>query len=695
MAIKSLEVLAGEMGVLTAEPSGEAEATKQLRPQNRQIPSKLWNPIKDDLTQFIRDEIAVARTERGAFINKLAHYELVYDAPMPTEPKRHPFIGASNLTLPVIKEAVNTLVAQLIQSTLTSRPRWVLKDLAAEWEPFIDELQRFMDIAGDRDLHIGENAIPWIIEAAMLGTSILEVGWEVDVREQYRVTADGQNVYPHDQIFHDGPMTYPMNLADFFIRFGESHPDAIQRAQWVSKILRFNEVELNERSYSGKFPNIGPVLLQIPREPDVTVQVKEESEKTRPIRRTQHEIHEVWVRWAIKKGKRYSDLRVYYHEDSQTIVGAEFHPYHHGRRPFHRMIYFPRVGRFYGQGLCEMLEQIQEATSARFNQRSDNITMSSLKMFLKRKGVKGLMPGDPLYQGKIITVMDVHNDVRELQMGEIYPSTVQEELMLRDYGERLSGLNEAVIGSASPVSRTTASAQMMLLQEQAKRIDLTVRSIRGGLNGVGQDAMMLYMQYGTNGKAIAWMGEQGKIVEAIFSLPARIIELGLALRVQVPTSTQNLQVKRENSLAMYNLLVQMYEKMIPLAQALAPEQLPSVILAMVRSSQKFLGDVLETFDTTDPEGALAGLAVLERVLPAAEDLGGLERHARSVESAEIAASLDGLEDLLRSAESAGRRTDGVPSLSSQPERVPPAAGSPSGLGEDIFFGGDANGSGGG
>lgn len=686
-----------ELKVLTEEPEGESEAPIEETPIAAQIPSVMWDPICDDVTNFVRDEIWRALNERSDFEKKLARWKLVYDVPMPEGPKTFPFFGASNLTLPVVKEAVNTLTAQLVQATLTARPRWVLTDLAAEWETFIDEIETFLDIASERDLQIGKTAVPWIIEAAQLGTSVLEVGYEAIEKEYFQITSDGTGVFPKSLVMHDGPITYNMDLSDFIIRFGESD---IQRARWCAKRLRLNETDIIDHERSGRFQKGTWDLLKdlkpaddsrIPKQKELA----EDIEETKPHFREEFVFYEVWLSYNLKPRSKdngelpkMTEIVVYYNEKLQKIVGRQFHPYWHGKRPFIKLGYFPVPGRFYDQGLCEMLEQIQEAISSRYNQRSDNITLASLKIFLKRKGVRALQPGDPLYSGKILEVLDVHNDIREMKISEIYPSTVNEELMLRDYGERLSGTNEVTAGSAQPVSRTTASAQLALLQEQAKRIDLTVRGIRSGLDEIGSQAIDLYFQFGVNGKGLAWMGERGRTVEAVFRLPRRVVELGLAVKVQAPTSLQNRQVKRENSIAMFNLLTTLYQQMIPLAQGLAPDALPEVVRSMVGGAQKFMGDVLETFDISDPEEALAGLTVLERLLPRAEDLGGLEAFTRGAESAEVLEKLSGLEGLLREAEILRRRDTGVPESSRDAPRLPPPTGSPPELGTDILFGGE-------
>ena len=142
----------------------------------------------------------------------------------------------------------------------------------------------------------------------------------------------------------------------------------------------------------------------------------------------------------------------------------------------------------------------------------------------------------------------------------------------------------------------------------------------------------------------------------MFNLPERVIELGLGIRANVPTSMQNKQVMRENNIAMFNLLVQMYEKMAPLAAQMAPQQLPEFVHGMVRSAKKYMGNVLETFDQPDPDEVLAGLSVLERILPRPEDLGGLESYERGAASAEVLEGIERLEALYNEADaSLGRR----------------------------------------
>lgn len=679
----SLEFIAE---LLSNPPSDAGDEPQQDVVNVGNIPKELWEPEATNIVNFLSEQLAEAESERSDFIDKLVRWKEAYKAPLPERPKNFPIHNASNLTVPVIKETVNTLAAQLVQSTLTARPRWVMKDLAKEWEPFVDEVEDFLDIAQERDFDLEGEAIEWIIESAKLGTSIMEVAYKVDERRIYKYTPDGSRTYPSNIIHHDGPVLKKTPLQRFWIRF---HEKSIQSARWVSKEFEINEVELVERENNKKFENVDRVrmwLFNQAHTDDKVQEAEEEWEKTEPSSRETVNVHEIYLSWDIDGDGKFEELRIYFHRDSRTVLRAEFLPFWHGKRPFIKLGYFPVDDRFYDEGLCEMLEQIQKGISEMSNRRSDNAALANMAMILKRKMVKGLMPGDPLYSTKVIEVNDIHNDIREFRLSEIYPSTISEEQILRQYAERLAGTNEGIAGAAMPVSRTTASAQLALLQEQAKRIDLAVRNIRKGLNNVGVFVINLYFQYGVNEKAVAWMGERGLAVQGIFRLPRRVAEIGFALKASTPTSVQNRQVIRENKLQLFNLLVQAHEQLLPLVANLAPQKIPEVAHALVAASRKYLGDVLETFDETDPEGVLAGLATLERVLPRPEDLGGLEAFERGARESEILTQLSRLESLVKQAEASSRGREGLGPERGERERVSAPEGLPRGLDASILPG---------
>jgi hypothetical protein len=688
---------------LEREPEADREEPNQ-KPRNvLAIPKSLWTDEKVAcLRTFIDNELNLCETERGPMMIRLARWKEAYIAEMAKTPKNFPLYNSSNLTIPLIKETVHTLVGQLVQSTTQTRPRAILKDLAPEWEPYQDRLEKFLDLAAERDMGYEEGCVQAIIESAILGTSITEEPYEVDERHIYRYTAGGDKTYPDTVILHDGPKIRHIPIASFWIRNHEREPDT---ARWCAKRLLLSEMELREREANGKFYGIDQLIewYAKPKEegevsdasfqgelPDRVHQKEDELLEQREFLPSQIEIFEIFLSFDIDDDKRYEELVLYYHRPSQMFVGSIFLPYWEGKRGFQKWGYFPRTDRFWDEGIAEMLEQIQIAVSAIANRRADNATLANLKMILKRKILKNLQPGDPLYSGKIIEVNDIYNDVREFSMSEIYPSTINEEQLLRQVGDRLSGINEATTGSAMPVTRTTAAAQMALLQEQRNRIGLTISKIRKAQQQIMQTAFWRYNQFGTNNKGLLWFGERGRVIDVIFRMPRRLKELVQAIEINTPSSTQNSQVKRENSIAVFNLLVQLYREILPLVQALSPNILPVVVQSMVKGARKYMGDVLESFDTSDPDAVLEGLLVLERVLPAPENLGGVESFDQRASSAQEIDALSRVEGLLREVEAT---RDGEHRTSAgggeRPRRTAPPEGNGRGDTSGLLFGGES------
>ena len=125
---------------------------------------------------------------------------------------------------------------------------------------------------------------------------------------------------------------------------------------------------------------------------------------------------------------------------------------------------------------------------------------------------------------------------------------------------------------------------------------------------------------------------------------------------------------------------------------MAPEQMPEYIHGMVRSAKKYMGNVLDNFDQPDSDEILAGLTVLERVLPKPEDLGGLATFERGAESAEVLEGIARLEGLYREADAVAERRRGVANerrdgkATASPKGIPPGDISSIGIGGQL--GGD-------
>jgi hypothetical protein len=275
--------------------------------------------------------------------------------------------------------------------------------------------------------------------------------------------------------------------------------------------------------------------------------------------------------------------------------------------------------------MCEILEHLQEEISTIHNQRIDNATIANLRIILVARLIKGLRPGDRLWSGKVVRVQDVKADVGTLQLGDVYPSTVANETISNQYVERVSGIGETAAGTARPVTRTTATAQLALLEELNRRFDKVVKGLRRTLRGAYRDTTDLFFKMGTGGLAEEWLGmKRGQRLEQFLMLPADVLKRKVKIQINATRSTVNREVEFQSQIAVWQLLIQMWQQILQTATQLGQSAIvPLLAHEFIAAVKPVFKKVMQYADAPDPDQAISVLSVLERVLPAPEDMGGM------------------------------------------------------------------------
>lgn len=617
-----------------------------------EVPAELYDEA--EMVEYIDEELDRAESERWSFIDNIARWKEAYAAP-DRGPKDFPFIGASNLVVPLIKEHTDTIVAALTQTILVPGPTWIFKHYSEEWSDFKNITEQFLDLSARRELNYPDRMEDFIREGVKLGTGISEVGHDIKNRKYYLYSIDGKQVGKKVKNVKSGPVLWNVPLDDFWIRFTEMD---IQEAPWVGKEYRLNRSQVRQKVYDGRFRAEAAKEILLPitytgdgYTPSIVRTVEEIIEGTEPTLRDNFTFHEIWFSYNLDDGDDFEvELVADFHRETRQFMGVRFMPFRHGRRPFTEWRYIRREHRFYGEGLCERLEQLQNEKTVIHNQRRDNATVVNAPMVSARRGTTSLRPDDPLYVTKII-YRDDPRDVEPFRLGEIYPSTVAEEQIVDQMAQSLSGVSDANIKGGFPVTRTTFGAQAMLLQEQAKRLDNAIRNLRIASGHIGDMVLGLYMQYGAQGKPEAWLGRRGAILNGVFSLPDVAMELGLGLEANAPTSQLNRETQRQNSLALFNLMVQLFEKLLILFQGLQPppQVLGAILGGLVFNAKHFMKNVLEQFEEANPDQLLSTLDLIQQIVPNPADLGGQKQFIEDKRAAELLDSLDRLRDSMQMA----------------------------------------------
>lgn len=625
----------GSMGV-DSIPAGELHQEKgpKVKPSPMIPPEiKMSEEAEMRLIQYLDAEVTLARNERFEFINRLARFKEKYRTKFPEFPKDWPIANASQIVIPVIKTAVHTLSARIYQTLMAAEPPASIRTEDKDYQDFAFDYEKFLEVYSDERLDLPSILDSWVTELIKLGTGVFEVTTKLDRRAQVDYNPISGEYEKKVVEYFAGPVLYHIPLEDFWIRPAYQDPD---EAPWCGKEVRLSWSKIKDMALSGELnPDkidriwrfIGVSDLDVPK----TVTTQEDIDKLRPMNRSQYGIHELTVRWDVDGDGLDEELLVYFHQPSRTILRKKYSGFR--RRPWRVGRYIPIEHWFYGEGLCEILEHLQEEISTIHNQRIDNATIANLRIILVARLIKGLRPGDRLWSGKVVRVQDVKADVGTLQLGDVYPSTVMNENISQSYVHAVSGAGEVAQGQAQPVTRTTATAQLALLEELNRRFDKVVKGLRRTLRDVYRDLTDLFSKMGTGGLAEEWLGTvRGQRLETFLTLPADLLKRKIKIQVIATRSTVNREVEFQSQIAVWQLLQQMWQTITQTAQMTgAPQIIPLLAHEFISAVKPVLKKVMQYADAPDPDQAISVLTVLERILPAPEDMGGMAA-ARSDEA---------------------------------------------------------------
>lgn len=626
----------GEEGVFT-KLAGVTEPAAMSPPNVELTPI-----MRDKLEQYLYEEIEICRSERLEQIKMFARLKRKYRTKFPEVPKDWPMANSSQITIPIIKTTVNTLTARLFQTVMAAEPLASIRtrDTESMFHDIAFDYEEFLDLY-DRDIiNIEPILDTTLTEVIKLGTSILEVTSVLDQRNQV-IWDPNTGQYVKTKITrHDGPIVHNVPIEDFWIR-----PvwQDLQKAPWCGKVVRYSWSELKEMALSGE---LDPELVgeiwpftsadEIAKPP--TIEADEEVEKSQSNFRDLYPIFELAVKWDVDGDGIEEELIVRYSHEARKLLRVRFNGFRNLRRPWVVFRYIPIEYRFYGEGIAELLEHLQEEISTIHNQRIDNATVANLQIILVRRLIQGLRPGDRLWSGKIVKVGDVVQDVGTLRLGEVYPSTVQNEIISNQIVRETSGVGEAALGQATPVSRTTATAQLALLEELNRRYDKTLKGFRRSLKEMHVHLTDLFLSQGTAGRAEEWLGiQRGQRLDAFLRQPGTFFDSKLKVQIMETKSSVNREVEFQTNVAVMNLIVQHGSQLMAMTQQFAPQMLPVILHEILKSIRPVFKKVMQYAGSPNPDEAISALTVLTRILPTPEDFGGMGQ-AQEAETAALASN---------------------------------------------------------
>lgn len=584
------------------------------------------------LTDWLIYELRSARSDRSALEEDWIRYAEVYRARPKTRERLFPFKGAANFIVPVGASDVDTTVAGLVGTIFSAPNLWSCEGLRPDWLDFAARTEEFLEWAQETELGMYSTTVDWITEITKLGTGILKQRYLRETKQvmEWRETQTGQTGGQPQVVQQmvrkmtaNRPEVSRVPLANFYL---PATANSIEEAPWVAERLELTWTQLESRVRAGIYSSDFLVKIgahwraQQPTSAYLTYQQKqEELDNFLPSHRDKYEIFEFWTDYDLDGDGEPEPVVCTIHEPSMAYGRADYNPFFHQEKPYSGARFLRQEGRFYGIGLIEMLEQIQEVVSAMECQRLDNGTIRNTALFKARRG-SGIKQDEPIWPGRIFLMDNPETDMIPMQMGYPAESTLQEEQFLLNYGQRRSGVSAWTQGGAgSPaISYSAATTTIEMLKQGRLRLDQTLRDIQSALSETGQRVVELYQQFDQAGKPYLVMGDKdGSVVEQVLQFPLDSIRLGVAVKVTATNAQLNRETKIRTDQIIFGLVMQFYQQMFQAMTVItnpqSPPPLKMVLLQMVQGGTILARRILDSYGTQD----------LDQIIPDLEALSGL------------------------------------------------------------------------
>jgi hypothetical protein len=537
--------------------------------------------------------------------------------------KSFPWENASNAAVPMAMSNTNGIFALLKSSIGAKKPFWVassddrmLSDQAKSWTTLLGmlaESRSHLNVRG------ANNTI--LYEVGSMGTQFVQIPWIVD-KWYFKRRSPGGGTETVIKTARDTPVIIPIQLEDFGTR---THWPDLQRAPWIATRSWLYKHELQQRVAQGIYFEDAVEKVLSRGEDKIPDGVKETYERQglNPSDVNNYAIYGVHLFWDIDNDGIPEDVKIWFDLTTGSILRSEFNEL--GVRDVVRIPYVNRPGQLYGIGVGWMVDHLQDEIDALHNMRVDGTMLSMLQMYVTRRG-STVAPEEDFRPLKNIQVDNPATDFIPIKFPDIGGTTIQAELMAKEYADRATGAADAMMGyeSRSTSARTTAAGTMFLAQQGSKMFSAIKETTEEAYAEMGQ--LITYQLVANKERAKALLEllpmDQRAGAEQILALNVEDIPAKFKFRVQTADAEQSKEAMRQAKLTLtqlYTMYGQQVFQILPMVYSpQVPPQIKEVANKFFLGATKLMDDVFVSFGVQEADDYLPYIRDIEVMTQAIE-----------------------------------------------------------------------------
>jgi hypothetical protein len=568
--------------------------------------------LANELSGEIEDELSTAHESRE---EDYVRYHKLYDSVPREATKTYPFDRASNVVVPFAAIYCDTVEARIMQSMFAVTPHWTATELSKKMAPATKPVERWFDWRRKnvwKQEQVVEDAVK---ETLKLGTSVIYQGWIDETRMRYVESRDEKGkivgaTIPGSKRF--GPRPEWVSIGDTIMPTGYTDH---QTSPYFAHRIWLSQDRLFQLAHANFIEDEDKVIGQ----PDEESELRKRRREAKGVELSKSErygLYAIWNVWFSRDfdGDGYPEEYVMMlHSETKTILRLKPNPFPSQMRPYVVTRYISREGDFYGLGIPERIEQLQEEASTIHNQRRDRAHLANIVMYVSEAANKGIGNSIRPQSGKVIKVLGINS------LKEFHPSTnvtidVFEENSVTMLADRAIGISELSEGKvSSPIGRAAATTIMSMLQEGARRFDRVAAKMRAALGDQAHQIAELDQTFGLPAEGDFGSPEQildekdAKIVREILEAKDDLRTL-LAIDLSVSTQAVNREVEKQSNMQLYGQVIQYAMQIMQLATGLVNPQMPpelrQAIVKLVKGVDLAMQRVFQSFSAFDLDDVL-------------------------------------------------------------------------------------------
>lgn len=571
--------------------------------------------LREVLSEHVKETLDLELKNQEERVEKLSLWNKNYL--MQKDEKSYPWVGAANLCMPISLSSTDTTFVRAYDSIFNKRKIWLFRPNKPGFEDASREIEDMFDWYQRHILKLREKSKPALMQTVKTGTGILFVVHEEKKRTIYRYATDleledketkkyklqgtdAKAVKDVKTVF-SGPNVYPISREDFVV---SSDAANVEDAYMCGHRFYLRRSQMELRVKQGAYSERGVNTIISPDKHDETKEDRVEAQKKELSKTSYEEPYEFWrlyLKYDVDGDGEEDDIVVVIHRQTGNIVRAIYNESFFGSRPYVIFKFYPVEYCFDGRGTCEILEHIQAEIDTIHNQRRDRQSTIISPPILVKEGCG--VDGFKTEPGRIFKTTENPEDlIREVKLGDVYPSTEREEDRLIAMGNQAVGITQEVMG-ISTSERPVAGETIARLEEANKKFKFGHDNIRAGFRDLAYKLLEYFAQYAPTYEYE--VGETGEVKTVRVDFPYDDIKLGFNVELESSSEVLNQEIRGQRNLQFYQIQSDYMTKLAGMGQVMVNPSVPKAFINLLVQaaaiSRKIMVRVAEDYDVKDAE----------------------------------------------------------------------------------------------